>query len=339
MINTKERNYLFDNVKGWLLILVVFAHAIEYANYRSTGVMKYLYTAAYLFHMPVFIFISGYFSKKRNYKKLISLSITYLIWQLLIFPISLSILTKMPYSKHYRPIYYPQTSYWYLMALIIWRIITPYISKLKYALPVSLIFCLAFGFLNFDINLQHYTIGRLIVFYPFFLYGYICDKNKIKSFEKLNKKLNLLLFIWVISIGTIIIHRLAKYGVNPERMNRILMPHYWYNECYTNLALSLIVKITLMIIGFISIPLCFNTTTKSKTLLSIIGQNSLYIYLSHMIIIEALRINYFKHISFGTGNKFLLISIVLSILYCILLAKGISIYNTLKNKYLIKKQT
>lgn len=338
MTTTKERNYLFDNLKGWLLILVVFAHAIEYANYRCTGVMKYLYTAIYLFHMPVFIFISGYFSKKKNYKKLISFSITYLIWQMLIFPISLSILTKTPYLKNYRAFYFPQVSYWYLMALIIWRFITPFVSKFKYSFIVSLIPSVLFGFLNLNINLQHFTIGRLIVFYPFFLSGYLSNGQTIEKFKKINKKLSLPLFLSILSIGTFIIHYLAKYGVNPERMNRILMPHYWYSECYNNIWLSLVVKLTIMAIGFVSIPLCFNITRKAKTWLSDIGQNSLYIYLIHMIFVESIRINYLKTLSFSTGNRFLIAVAFASIIYCILLSKAIYGYNILKNKYISKNR-
>lgn len=336
MNTAKERDFLFDNLKGWLLLLVVFGHAIEYANYRSSGIIKYLYTTAYLFHMPVFIFVSGYFSKKKNNKKLISFSITYLIWQMLIYPIGLSLLTSTPYIKNYRPFYYPQVSYWYLMAIIIWRFITPYLHKIKYIIPISIIFSLLFGFLNLDINLQHYTIGRLVVFYPFFLYGYMTDKSKIKIWLNKNKRISFLSFITLITLGTIMIHGLAKHGVNPERMNRILMPHYWYSECYHNVLLSLTVKIILLIIGFISIPLCFNITIKNKTWLSIIGQNSLYIYLSHMIIIEAVRINYLKNVSFNTGTKFLILALILSIAYSILLARSTTLYNNLKNKLLRK---
>ena len=57
----KQRDYLFDNYKALLIVLVVMGHFIE-PCYRNN---EFLYTLKWLivsFHMPAFIFISGYFS-------------------------------------------------------------------------------------------------------------------------------------------------------------------------------------------------------------------------------------------------------------------------------------
>ncbi len=62
------RDYQFDNVKGIMLILMVLGHAITHLYAKGTGTLltKYLYCAIYAFHMPVFIFIAGYFSKRKT---------------------------------------------------------------------------------------------------------------------------------------------------------------------------------------------------------------------------------------------------------------------------------
>ncbi|KPC98111.1 Acyltransferase family protein [Geobacillus sp. BCO2] len=59
----KERDYYFDNAKCALMLLVVFGHFLRpYID----GVLwvHSLYTWIFFFHMPAFIFISGYFAKK-----------------------------------------------------------------------------------------------------------------------------------------------------------------------------------------------------------------------------------------------------------------------------------
>ncbi|MGG3906453.1 acyltransferase family protein [Geobacillus stearothermophilus] len=72
----KERDYYFDNAKCALMLLVVFGHFLRpYID----GVLwvHSLYTWIFFFHMPAFIFISGYFAKKfyehgylqKNYEK------------------------------------------------------------------------------------------------------------------------------------------------------------------------------------------------------------------------------------------------------------------------------
>jgi fucose 4-O-acetylase-like acetyltransferase len=56
------RDYLFDNLKFILIILVVFGHLIE--RYINQSIyLKVIFINIYLFHMPLFIFISGYFTK------------------------------------------------------------------------------------------------------------------------------------------------------------------------------------------------------------------------------------------------------------------------------------
>lgn len=60
----KERDYLFDNIKGLLIFLVVFGHLISYSSFKKIHSIDFIYLSIYIFHMPIFVFISGYFSKK-----------------------------------------------------------------------------------------------------------------------------------------------------------------------------------------------------------------------------------------------------------------------------------
>ena len=63
----KERSLIWDNYKGILIFLVVFAHflyahSVEYPS----GIVHKVVTFIYLFHMPAFVFISGYFGKSER---------------------------------------------------------------------------------------------------------------------------------------------------------------------------------------------------------------------------------------------------------------------------------
>lgn len=65
MENAKH-DYFIDNIKFILIFLVVFGHLIErYIDTNSTLMGVYMFI--YLFHMPLFIFVSGLLSK--NIKK------------------------------------------------------------------------------------------------------------------------------------------------------------------------------------------------------------------------------------------------------------------------------
>lgn len=66
-MKVKERNPLFDNIKIVLIILVVFGHALEEISLgNGYGIIR---ACIYSFHMPVFILISGYFSRGGDKRK------------------------------------------------------------------------------------------------------------------------------------------------------------------------------------------------------------------------------------------------------------------------------
>lgn len=57
----KERNELLDLLKGFAILLVVLGHAVQY-NLPKTFDSHPLFRVIYSFHMPLFMFISGYVS-------------------------------------------------------------------------------------------------------------------------------------------------------------------------------------------------------------------------------------------------------------------------------------
>ena len=62
-----ERDGRVDGIKWLLIVLVTIGHAIEPALSNPTA--NKLYSLIYLFHMPLFIYISGYFVSVSNAKK------------------------------------------------------------------------------------------------------------------------------------------------------------------------------------------------------------------------------------------------------------------------------
>ena len=86
VVKVKERSLLFDNIKTVLIILVVLGHALEEISLEHEyGIIR---ACIYSFHMPAFIFISGYFSlgggKQKTVKKLL-LVVVYLFSYLIPF--------------------------------------------------------------------------------------------------------------------------------------------------------------------------------------------------------------------------------------------------------------
>lgn len=57
----QPRNTFLDFLKGILILLVTYGHAIQFAGYRDEGFWQDpVYQAIYMFHMPLFMAVSGY---------------------------------------------------------------------------------------------------------------------------------------------------------------------------------------------------------------------------------------------------------------------------------------
>lgn len=95
----------------------------------------------YVFHMPLFVFVSGYFAKKiykngqYNFKKIL-----YLIKAYIIFVIAIQIVYALCGFRDFSEInFFSQSGApWYLFAMIVWYLTIPVIRKYK-EIPVLIV--------------------------------------------------------------------------------------------------------------------------------------------------------------------------------------------------------
>ena len=63
-----ERIALWDNLKFFLIMMVVIGHIIDNYTHDSKFILG-LFLFIYSFHMPAFIFVSGIFAKKTIHER------------------------------------------------------------------------------------------------------------------------------------------------------------------------------------------------------------------------------------------------------------------------------
>ena len=162
-MSTKNRDYFFDNYKALLIVLVVVGHFIEpcYDNNVFLSGLKWM---IFSFHMPAFIFISGYFSKREiSFGKLVQkLVIPYFVYELIYYFLYVFIIHKETGLYFARP----KFSLWYIMALFFWRLVTPYLKKIPGHIFIAVTAGLLVGMTELD---NFFSIPRILVFFPFFL--------------------------------------------------------------------------------------------------------------------------------------------------------------------------
>lgn len=112
----KQRDPFWDTLKAILIVLVVLGHT-------GTALGEKWLSVIYAFHMPLFIFVSGYLSKRKPLNKnggsIKRLIILYLVFDLAY--IALDVVTGSGFSIS--RLLTPSFALWYILALIYWRVI------------------------------------------------------------------------------------------------------------------------------------------------------------------------------------------------------------------------
>ncbi len=125
-MQTKERIILWDNLKGFLIFLVVFAHLFN--DIQTIKTVNAVWNGIYMFHMPAFVFVSGYFGKSKHAQSeeaILKLFSAYVI---------INGLNGVIFSNY--SIFTPWSPTWYILALIVWRLLTHILAKCKYIVPI-----------------------------------------------------------------------------------------------------------------------------------------------------------------------------------------------------------
>lgn len=273
---THERNFGFDSLKGWLIILVIAGHVIQ--GRISDNILR---EVIYFFHMPLFLAVTGYFVKKKTLDlSFYSVIKKYKHRMLLPYLIAFVFFTLLSLAQKWYDnsfgvksiislFLYPYYHLWYIPAVLLFIFYTKIITnKLQPSIQYVLIgffLCLTIFFEGYGQNIYdnfiYKALGdkRFYCFYGYFLIGFLLKDNKLKNkitFGILIVTLLLGVFLYMTSISPVM-KGLGKTVAN----------------------LSLIV---------LTIE-CLKTTSFGFGVLAKIGMVSLPIYLWHLLPILMLK--------------------------------------------------
>lgn len=272
-----KRDSNFDSLKFISIYLVILGHIIELYIDKSL-LLSSLYIFIYMFHMPLFSFISGYFTKNHDKQKLrksfLKLLETFIVIQLVweVIPHILNHTFELKY------LYTPRWVLWYLLSLSFWKIFSfltvPNCSK-KYLIILSLIICYIVGFIpsiGFPLSLS-----RTFVFYPFFLIGCYTTKKRITLIRSKSKIISSLILASIL-ILCIYFHSHSKL------INNIL----WGSKAYSLIGNDIfgisLLRILSIFLAFIMIA-CVINLAPAVSVFSRYGKDTLVFYIYHGFII------------------------------------------------------
>lgn len=267
-----SRDASIDIVKGLLIFFVVLAH---FATSKTVALpIRAWGNAIYSFHMPAFIFISGYLSKRVTCQR--TKEVDLLLWPFLVFQVLNLFYTKLTgFGTGSINLFQPAYLNWYILALFFWRTFLPYMDKIKPYIALSVAFVIAL-ISGLFVDNEVLTLYRVFYFFPVFLIGYYTDDLKVTV-----KKLFRREYIGAIcfAIGAILI-TIISLG-SEERWSLIhnaFAPDYGHKSMALAAVAGGVFSIYNVTYAFFSTCFCLE---KYIEFLESLGKNSMACYITH----------------------------------------------------------
>ena len=317
----RARDSYWDNLKGVLIILVVCGHLCE-RYIDDSNLLRHLWIIVYSFHMPLFIFVNGYFARRSSKPaeaKSLKMLKYYLLMQVLFMlgdwlirekEFEISILSDPSYCC------------WYLLFLVYAYLFMKFLPKESDRVFKWMIASVALSLLaGFDTSIGHaYGVGRTFYFIPYFIMGALwADIGKT---IKPSKKKQIVCAVLAVAA----IYALWKLG-DAEWFNRsIFSGHKSYEALYPGHELFALVNkaaayVTAVIISYVVL----NLIPRRKTVFCLFGRHTLLIYLVHIFVLpmEFYLIRDMKFVGEKELNSviiLLILAVTSAIICCVLLA-------------------
>ncbi len=195
---TPARDPWFDNAKMALVTLVVVGHS--WVLLSGAG---HAYNFLYAWHVPAFVFVTGYLSQRFSYTKV-------RLWQLvrtvavpyLVFETLLALFRIYVGGEELADLFRdPHWPMWYLSALFFWRLLTPVFRPMPAGLLVAVAVSLVAGMYAGDTL----DIARVLGLLPFFVMGLKATPERLELLRRPHARIAAVFVfvgIWVLTTWT-----------------------------------------------------------------------------------------------------------------------------------------
>ena len=274
-------SYLVDNIKVVLIFLVVFNHLIAFQLVKVDMVVRYVWYGITIFHMPAFIFISGYLSKKPQdvLKNVKNLLIPYILGYSLTWYATIWIGKRMDYEL-LRP---SGTVMWYVLALFIYRLTIEALGKVRFIVPLSIVFALWAG--TRPEFTTYLSSSRIVVFFPFFVAGYLWKSDYTDVVRKFKGKWILLL------VSALLLYAVPNFMIANEIPVDIFRGNHTYQLSGMDDITGMLIRLLMYLVSFVLVLTFLALIPDVKLPVTFVGRNTMGIYFFHypiMIIMNGL---------------------------------------------------
>ena len=280
----KQRDYMFDTFRGLLILSIPMSHFTkmagnQYGTMYLTGgfpeesLFGFVYITINVFVMQAFMFLSGYFSKKVDRAQETAFST--FMWPYLVFTVVYYFIRMFFMDGANLKLLTPPFALWFLFVLFFYRFFLKYMVKFSWLLPVSIMLYLLAGQVEEFGNFM--SLGRGLSYFPFFLLGYYCSKERLAWLQGLRKKPLLLVLLGAVLVGItfLLMHSDVKVGWYLLKQSVDNFPNMmWWEDT--------LMRILIFFVASGWNIFMVNIIPSKKSFISYIGMNTMPIYVFHL---------------------------------------------------------
>jgi fucose 4-O-acetylase-like acetyltransferase len=267
----RKRDPFFDNAKFFAILLVVAGHSI--VNLRDVRLAHAAYLFVYTFHMPVFIIITGYFSRRFTFsggkarKLLTNLAVPYLVFETAYSTYHWAV----GHSKFEISLLDPYYLTWFLLALFAWRLSTPVWQQIRFPIAVAVVISLLSGMDQLPGTLE---MNRVFGLVPFYVIGLFL---KPEHFELLKRRSARFIGAIVLLGGFAFTYLVVDRHLSTEWV-------YWRSgnaTLHVNNLLGTGVRVGLLLAAAVLVAAFLTQVPRKQWWFTSLGSATLYAYLLH----------------------------------------------------------
>lgn len=304
----RQRDYKMDNIRFLLIFCVLLGHFIELfpGDFASA-----LYKIIYSFHMPAFLFLTGFFARFDRRKIVLNLIYPYILFQILYqFFDTIVIKGEEGISIKFGT---PYWLLWYLLVTIFCYLLLPLFDGIQPTSGIVMaLISLALAILaGLDTSLGYYaSLARFFSFLPFFIIGhYTAHLWKKQGHQKKPQH-----SVWLIAVlGLFLIFACVYIIKNPEITRKVLYASYSYEKA----DYEPVVKLFLIVVSFAWIAFLLAVMPSKKIpYISVLGQHTLSVFLLHGFFVKLAKKN--EIFCYSEAQNLLLAFALSIVLLCLL---------------------
>lgn len=274
----KQRDPWFDNAKMALVLLVVVGHAWTLLPFNA--VTTHLYDFLYAWHVPAFVFVTGYLSRSFAYTRT-------RMWQLVrtvvvpyvVFEGAIALFRIYVGGEQLEDLFKdPHWPMWYLSALFFWRLATPVFKAMSgpVAIGLAVLISLVAGAWAGDTL----DLARVSGLLPFFVLGLHATSDNLERLRTPRVRTAAVLVFLAIAVLTTWTEQLAS--------TEWLYYRSTYGELDVSDTRAVLTRAALLVVGFLGAFAFYALVPRVRGWFTTMGAATLVVYLFHGFVVKGL---------------------------------------------------